>query len=100
MWGLIQSAFVYANALAPAWSGISGVVPQRHYGGQKHHKAPHAPYADGGAWADAFELAKDAVLNMTVEEKVGPGGSGSDHRSTSPLPYSVPARPTPAASLD
>jgi hypothetical protein len=71
MWGLLHSALVCANALVPAWLGSSEVGFQGHHGGQKHHKAPHAPYADGGAWADAFELAKNAVLNMTVEEKVG-----------------------------
>lgn len=62
MWRVLHNAIALISPVLPLLndaSGLNAVKPM--YDG---------PFADGGVWKHAFELASNAVKNMTVEEKV------------------------------
>jgi hypothetical protein len=60
------------RAVALAWALVGSLLSgdnARHASISLAHDYK-GPIANGGVWADAFQLAKDAVQDMTLEEKV------------------------------
>lgn len=65
MWSIVT------QSLALAQSVLSPLDFSNRFGGSPvRHGEYTGPYADGGAWAKAYEHAVDLVSQMTVEEKV------------------------------
>ncbi|WVQ80171.1 hypothetical protein IAT38_002276 [Cryptococcus sp. DSM 104549] len=60
VWPILQSAFLLATSLTPFLSDHHAQPPP----------VPVAPVSHGGTWALSFELARELVGNMTIEEKV------------------------------